>query len=337
MRFYGTSWALSENNSEHAGLLGDAKLGKHWYLRAGLFRSTYNVPRYFGDLYLNTNSAGIADHVVLAEPRQSYGSTSGEIQLSQRLEHQEWSQEVTFGVRGRSVSAQYGGAATFEFGVGLPENTPSVTPPRFSFGATSTDQIHDYSSGASYTFRWKKRLNFTAAVRRETYSNENDDPVSGHSVKSSKPWLYNSSIAFSPINEIVLFGTLTRGLEDSGTAPSSAVNRGEVLNATRSSQEEVGLKYSPAPSLTFLASAFDVQKTYFAPNANGVFSDLGQERHRGIELSFSGQLTSQLRIVSGVLVMSPEVTAVSRPMRVKMVAASVMRQSAFCERRFEPR
>ena len=311
--FSGTLWALSENSSEHAGLIADAKIGKHLSLKAGLFRSTYNSPRGYGDLYLDTTSKGIADHVLVAEPTQYYGSASGEIQLSYRIESHLWWQELILGIRGRSVSAEYGGATLLDFGIGSLAQGPGATPPQLSFGAISTDHIRDYSSGASYIFRWGTLVTFTAALHRVIYSNENDDPVSGRSITLTNPWLYNSSVALYPNSKMAVFGALTRGLEDSGTAPSNSVNRGEVLNATRSSQEEAGLKYSLTPSLTMLASVFDIRKPYFTLNQNGFFGDLGQERHRGVEFSLTGQLTSQLRIVSGVLLMSPEVSATSTP------------------------
>ena len=79
------------------------------------------------------------------------------------------------------------------------------------------------------------------------------DPQDGNSVTSTSPLLYNASAVFLPTKNFELFGELTRGLEDSGVAPYSAINRGEVLNANRSSQEEFGTKYSLTSSLTLLA------------------------------------------------------------------------------------
>lgn len=312
-RFYGTLGVTGKNDSEHAGLLSTAKLDKHWSVRMGVFHSIFDAPLSYQDLYLNTTSNAIADHTLIAEPKQYYGSTSGEIQLAHKIESQFWWQELVFGVRGRSVSAQFGGAAIVDFGTGVLGQVPTNASPSFLFGATSADHIHDYSSGASYTLRWRKRLSLTAAIRRVDYSNENIDPVSGRSVTSTHPWLYDSSVTFLPTSKLIIFGAVTRGLEDSGVAPSNSVNRGEVLDATHSSQEEMGVKYSLASSLSMLASIFDVQKSYFADNESNVFSILGQERHRGVEFSLTGPLTSQLHIVSGVLFMSPEVIATSTP------------------------
>lgn len=312
-RFFGTSWATSDDYVEHYGFLAKAKLGTHWTMRAGLFHSLYDGPRNYIDLYLNTTSNGIADHTLLGEPNQRYSSTSGEFQLANRIENKSWSQELIVGMRGRSVSVQYGGATTFDFGMSRLGQVPSIASTPFVFGSTSTDHIHDYSSETSYTFQWNKHLNFTAGLRHATYSNEHNDPVTGRFVTSTSPWLYNSSLALFPTSKAVVFGSLTRGLEDSGTAPFNSVNRGQVLNATRSSQEETGLKYSLTSSLTLLTAVFDIQKPYFALGPDGVFGDLGQVRHRGIEISMAGQLTSGLSLVAGILLMSPEVSAVSTP------------------------
>ena len=69
----------------------------------------------------------------------------------------------------------------------------------------------------------------------------------------SNPWLNNAGLVFILHNKLELFGDLTRGLEDSGVAPSRALNRGEVPDARRSAQEEVGLKFTPTSSITILA------------------------------------------------------------------------------------
>jgi len=125
---------------------------------------------------------------------------------------------------------------------------------------------------------------------------------------SVRPWLYNASLVLHPTEHLVLFGALTRGLEDSGVAPANAVNRGAVLGAVRSSQEEVGLKMTLGPSLTLIGAAFDVRKPYFALNDQGIFGSVGLERHRGAEVSLAGEIASGLSVVAGGLLLSPEVT-----------------------------
>lgn len=313
VRFFGQDWTASDFYSEHYGMLLYAKLGNRWTMRAGVFRSISDSLRSYADLYENTSSEGVGEHSIVAEPNQYYGSTSGEIQLTGSFIKGAWRQKFDFGVRGRNVNAQYGGSETFDFGAGIAGQLQPLNPPDYHFGPTTADHIKEYSPEVSYTLRWSDRVSFTEAVRHPTYSRNVEDPILGNSTSSTRPWLYNSSLVVLPTQSLSLFGAFTRGLEDSGVAPATAVNRGEILGSVRSSEEEVGLKYALTSSLTLLAGAFDVEKPYFALDSHDIFDSLGEERHRGAEFSLAGELTPGLHLVSGVLLMTPEVLTASAP------------------------
>ena len=314
--YYGPSWLNSDNISEHYGMSVRAALSSHWSARLGIFHSSANLPRAYYDLYANATSDGLADHSLVVESHQHYGSGSGSVKLIYQSSQNHWAEELVFGARGRSVNARYGGADSLNFGTGPIEHAQFFPSVPYVFGPTTSNHIHEYSFGSSYTLEWMERVKVTAALRRDTYSNEVFTPGVGASNTSLQPWLYNSSVTYVPVKDLILFGALTRGLEDSGDAPADAVNRGEVLRATRSSQEEIGAKYSPSPALSLLAGVFDVQKSYFALNENDLYSDLGQEQHRGLELSLTGEILSNLHVVAGALFMSPEVLAKSTSQEV---------------------
>lgn len=316
VKYFGQDWTGGDTYADDYGVLGYAKLGGSWVVRAGLFRSVSYSPRSYVDLYENTSSAGLGDHSIFVFPGQQSKSTSEEIQLSQILVRHGWRQKIDIGLRGRDLHARYGGADELDFGVAQAGIIQALPPPVFHFGPTTTDRISEYSAEASYSLRWNNLIDFTAGLRRPTYSRHIDDPVLGMSSTSINPSLYNSSITVLPTNSLSIFGALTRGLEDSGVAPANADNRGEILGAVRSSEVEVGLKYALSASLTFLAGAFDVQKPYFALNTENIFEALGLERHRGAEFSLTGTLTPGLHVVIGALLTTPEVLTRSTPQQV---------------------
>ena len=307
-RYFGQPWAETDDYSDDYGVLINAKPAPHWAVRAGIFRSTHDLPRSFADLYLETSSTATAEHMLLAEPDQFYGSTSGEIQLSHTVVATSWQQRLILGARGRDLTARYGGADSLDLGVGRAGEMKPLAQPLFAFEARTADRIREYSAGASYTFQWRQKMELTEGVQRASYSRAVADPALGGSTTSLRPWLYNSSLVLHPSRRLVLFGALTRGLEDSGVAPANAVNRGAVLGAVRSSQEEVGGKYAFSRSLTLIAAAFDVRKPYFALNEQGIFGSVGLERHRGAEVSLAGEVVSGLSVVAGALLLFPEVT-----------------------------
>ena len=71
------------------------------------------------------------------------------------------------------------------------------------------------------------------------------------------------SFTVNPVRTVTLYGSYTRGLEDSPIAPPSAVNRGEPPPATTTWQIDGGVRIVVQPHLQLLLGAFKVQKTYF--------------------------------------------------------------------------
>jgi iron complex outermembrane receptor protein len=308
-RYFGQNWTAADYSTEDYGALVSARLNQNWTVRAGVFRSLYDVPRSHLDLYLNTSSDGIGDHVVVAEPDQSYNSTSGEVQLAYALAGKSWHQEVIFGVRGRNTRSLYGGADSVDFGLGVDGKYSPISRPNFVFGNRTVDRVREYSPEASYSVGWNRYVYYTVGIQRPDYIRLVADPGSGNSTSVVRPSLYNSSLVVRPTMRLTLFGALTRGLEDAGIAPANASNRGAVLGATRSSQQEVGVTYSLTPGATLTTAGFEIRKPYFALDARGLFTNLGEERHRGVEISLNGQVSSGLSLVAGAMLLAPEVTA----------------------------
>lgn len=123
----------------------------------------------------------------------------------------------------------------------------------------------------------------------------------GEAARSSTktPWLYEASAAYAITPAWTAFVSATRGLEESGTAPNNAVNRNDVLPAAIATQQEVGVRGRLSDQLTVIASAFSIEKPAAGFDALGVYRLIGELRHRGLELSLTGQLTPDLRVVAG--------------------------------------
>jgi len=310
-RYFGQDWTGADYCSQHYGMLVSGKLGERWSLRAGVFHSAYELPRSSADIFLDTTSNGFASHELVLVPSQHYESLSGEARLSHTVVTQAWAQVLDMGLRGRKITARYGGADSVDLGVGI---VGQVTPVRRQgglFGATTSDHISELSFNAAYQLEWSKRVSLTIGLQRPSYSRKVGEPASGNDTSSVRPWLYNSSFVVLPGRRLAVFGALTQGLEDSGVAPENASNRGAVLGAARSRQAEAGVRYTFSPTLKGAAGVFETRKPYFALDGRGEFAPVGEERHRGVELSLAGELTSRISIVAGALILSPRVLAVS--------------------------
>src|SRR5262249_6661007 len=113
----------------------------------------------------------------------------------------------------------------------------------------------------------------------------------------------HGSIIYALNDSSAFFASYARGLEDSGAAPNFAVNGNQVLPAALAEATELGLRQAISPHLTLIVAGFDVQKPTPGLEPDGVFALVGQERHRGLEASLTGQLTPLTRIVLGAVTM----------------------------------
>src|SRR5690606_24140806 len=98
-----------------------------------------------------------------------------------------------------------------------------------------------------------------------------------------KDWLLNASLVLSATARLNLFASYVTGLEESGVAPSAALNRGEVLPPVKARQIELGGTYRLGSDLTLIVAAFDISKPTFGLRPDNVFGPSGTVRHRGIE------------------------------------------------------
>jgi len=108
--------------------------------------------------------------------------------------------------------------------------------------------------------------------------------------------------------ELAFYASYARGLEESGVAPDTTVNRGEALPAILTRQVDAGLRWVLPNQMRLLAGAFSIEKPYFAADESNRFVELGVVRHRGLEFSVSGSPAPRMTLVAGAVVMEPDVT-----------------------------
>src|SRR4030095_15779113 len=113
-------------------------------------------------------------------------------------------------------------------------------------------------------------------------------PVEPEIETRANPWLWNATLAINLAGGLVAYAGYTRGLEDSGVAPEIAVNRSEAPPALETSQRDIGLR-DAFWTLRLLLGGFDVRKPYFNLDPALVYRQLGEVRHRGVEISLSGE------------------------------------------------
>lgn len=306
--YYGQGWANWNTDQSTYGFIARAALGDDWTLRAGLIRSLNARAHQGENLFLNTQADGTTDRFAVLTPENSLGSYSGEVRLSRAFNEGPRKHTLHVALRGREKTRVFGGSTTIALGpgvIGVPDDEPL---PTYAYGARSSSISRQGNVGFTYEGLWSGVGEASFGLQKAFYGRTSRSPTLPTVVTRDAPWLYNGTLAAYITPTLALYGSYTRGLEESAEAPSSARNRGEAVPASRTSQLDAGLRYTVMPGLRFVAGVFEVKKPYFNIDSTNLYTEVGSLRHRGVEISLAGRITDGLTIVAGTVLLQARVS-----------------------------
>jgi iron complex outermembrane receptor protein len=306
-RYFGPEWARNESQGFNYGLITIWRSGD-WTVRAGAFRSVSEGLRTYSPLFLNATLDGQADRDVIVETGRRFASSSGELRVTRELVEGDRLHMIHLMARGRAQDRRNGGGQRFKFGRGPIEEGLVVPEPQFTQGVQTTDEVRQLTAGLGYEGRWRGVGELTLGVQRTSYEKAVVRPSGPLPVSDSSPWLFNGALSLYAGKNLVLYAGYSKGLEESPVAPDVAVNRGEAPPAILTEQMDAGFRTNLTPSLRLVTGVFDVRKPYFALDPSFVFRNLGERRHRGVEVSIAGQLHPRVNLVLGAVLMNAKVS-----------------------------
>jgi iron complex outermembrane receptor protein len=303
------SWSAWVGDQTTAGVIGSFAPGDSWSLRAGLFRSVEADKTSLNDLLLAVNSNGIADHVMDVVPPLQLRSTSADVRLTRLFTQGAHQREIMATVRARDVRREHGGDSLTDFGPVSLYGQSLVPEPPLGFSEKSVDTVRQTGVGLNYRERWQGVGTLSAGILKTYYSRKVATPATPGVVstaESSAPILPSLSFSVDPAKLLSLFGSYTRGLEDSVNAPHSAVNSGELPPATPTWQVDGGVRIAALKSLALVLDAFEIHKAYFNLDDRGLYGQIGTISSRGIEASTS-YTAAGITVVAGAVLLRPEI------------------------------
>jgi iron complex outermembrane recepter protein len=307
-RFQGQHWAAWHNRTDTMGLFGHTALGVGWSLKGGLFRQRLESKKSFNTLFVDTAPDGAAHFVVAIHPVRTTTQNAGEVRLTRQLDEGPRRHELHLSVKGRTRTGDFGGEQVVDFGpVTVGKIPPQFPKPDVEFGEETSDKTRQWTGGIAYRGIWPGVGELGLGIQKTDYRKTISPPDSPAIVTRARPVLWNATLAVNLFPGLVAYGGYTRGLEDSGVAPEIAVNRSEAPPALITSQKDIGLRYAFGP-MRLVVGGFEVNKPYFNLDPSLVFRDLGTVRHRGLEISLSGEPVKGLNVVAGAVLMKPRVS-----------------------------
>ena len=306
--FDGPSWASFNSVGVTQGAVGTYSPTPFWLIRTGLFYSKLDDESDFGHLFTDLRPDGSSNRVIIADPQSFFDSTSGEFRISRSVVGGSLAHVIHLSVRGRNRSHRYGGSDAVDFGPTRIGEFFDAPEPDFSFGPQTRDRVRQWTGGIAYEGRWENAGVLSLGVSKTDYQKQVLLPGLPVATTESNPWLYYGALSVRLSDALAVYGSYTRGLEESGVAPDNAVNRNEPLPAIKTEQGETGFRFSLTESLKLIAGIFDLTKPYYNLDQVDRFTLLGDVRNRGLEISLSGALTPYIDIVAGAVILSPRVT-----------------------------
>lgn len=302
-------WAYTKNSSQTAMVRGEVDLsdnvtayaaaGERRYERNLLLVNFLNALNSNGSYSANTVPQQIIIHNQSAEAGIRANLTTGLINHALNFNYTTTEQRL-----GSSQGA----------GVSRISNiyNPSLGPlPYFAPLAPAQDSTVVSSSGvgiADTMSAFDGRIQFTAGVRRQQAA----------SVLLARPDLNYDAYAWSPAYALVvkpwqnvsLYANYIEGLEQGTLVGNTFANFGDVFPPYQSKQEEAGVKVDWGKTITTL-SFFQIARpsTISIPGTPLPTLALdGEQVNRGIELNVFGELTPELRLLSGVTFLDARLT-----------------------------
>ena len=302
-RFLGQPWAVTDARRRIIGASSEFAFGGGWRGES-IFVATQTV---FDEQYTTLFTIGAdllaADGVVIASPRQSFDAISAEAIAGWRGAMGKSVHDISLHGRLRRSHSEFGGELHAPLGE-APIGTPTAAAPPPDLGSTRAllaDRVDQISLGLSYQALIGDRVRLNLGVMKTRYERTFQDiSMSVETGATSAPWLYNVGAAVTVSPGVELYGSYSRGLEESGRAPSTAANANEILPAGLSTQKEIGIRTELTNNIVAFVAGFDTTKPLpgLSPDTNE-FRLIGDVRHRGIELSVSGSINENLRLVAG--------------------------------------
>lgn len=306
--FAGQPWATEEGISWNTGLIVKAPvLGLD--VAAGVFRSVAHDAQNAVDLLLGVTPDGnAADRLVIIDSGNNFGATSGEFRVSRDFDEGDRRHTIVATVRARDQRRLYGGSDAISLGPTIWGEVDYKPRPAFVFGEKTRDHVQQMTGGLGYQLKWLGIGEFGVGIQKTDYKKDVRAPDGPLPESRSSPWLLNANAAIEVTDDLVVYGSFARGLEESPVASEIAVNRDEAPPAIETEQKDAGIRWAVTPSISAIAGVFEITKPYFNLDSGNRFRRLGHLRHRGVELSVAGQVAKGLNIVAGTVFLDAEVT-----------------------------
>jgi len=210
-----------------------------------------------------------------------------------------------------------------------------VQPPRIHYGGIHpldyNSNIQESSVFASDLISFNENVQAMLGARYIRFDARNH--YAGAMPESKTALVPTIALMWRPSSNWMAYLSHSQGLERGEYAPYYAANANESSDTIESRQHEIGLKAQAGDNSLGLA-LFDLQRDATYLNASNVFVGSGKYQHRGIELTASTRVFSQLELSGNVAFLDTALKQVDDPTTLDRRSAGAPRWKAAMQARY---
>lgn len=241
-----------------------------------------------------------------------YNTVTGEGGLRAHFSTGPFDHQATISINGFNQLYQLGQTSYSGYLTNIYAPVRVDTVPISSFPYGKSAELTMRSAAVADTVSWHGDLvQLTVGGREQNVEGTNYSSTTGLVTTHYNDSAFSPSVGLvvRPIHELSLYTNYIEGLTPGPTAPTSALNSGQIFAPFKSTQNEVGAKIDLG-RIGFGIDAFqiDVPQGITDPITH-IFGIDGQQCNRGVELTTFGEVVPGVRVLGGVTFFDARQTA----------------------------
>lgn len=300
------AWQRYDAEATNVLLNTEYWLAEDWLLTLEAGRAETERDRRFSQFKNYDLGTGEGDLEIFFANGQRYTNTNYRAEVMGRFKTGPLAHELTAGYTRNRREAYSGDSAprvTVAQNLYDPRPVAEIEPAAFTPGSDS--EILDKGVYVFDRIAFSERWQALVGLRHADY--RNSSATSEFSATETSP---NVSLLYKPWRDLSIYASYLEGLEETGTAPASRANSGEILPPAVNKQRELGVKARLGGSALLQAALFEIDRPQTTIDSANRFVLGGESEYRGLELSVSGEIGSRWALVASALWLDAEIVSV---------------------------
>lgn len=300
------SWQRYAAEATNVLVRGDLAFSDNWSMVMEAGRAETVRDRRYSNFTLTNSTTGAGTLNIGFTNGQRYVNDNQRVEVTGRMQTGSIQHELTTGYTQNerwAYSGTSGTAVNVAQNLYNPVDIAPMAPAIATIGNITT--INDKGLYVFDRVILNAQWQALAGLRASDYTNQS--ATTRYNVSDVSP---NVSLMFKPQVDTSIYASYLEGLEETGTAPASRANSGEVLRPAVNKQYELGVKTRAWGNVFTQASLFQIRRPQTTVDSGNNFVIGGLSEYRGLEFSATGEVTRQFALAASAVLLDAEIVRV---------------------------